>query len=122
MVRGPFWQTWQQKSAQKRGENGILAVVHTFFRAQAYLALATSALATPLSCSRVHTPYVHLLATFARFADLSCSRGSQRALQKGAKTVFWTLFAPSDMDISACRAFDLALKLHKGAHSICAHF
>ena len=76
MVCGSFFWMWQLKNPQKRAKNGILAIFHTFWRALAYLAPITSAPATQMSCSRVHTPYVDLLATFAWYAELSCRCGS----------------------------------------------
>ena len=82
--------TW--KTLNKRAKNGILAVFHTFWRALAYLAPITSAPATQMSSTRVHTPYVHLLATFAWYADLACRCRSWKVPQKGPKTAFWLFF------------------------------
>jgi hypothetical protein len=83
---------WHPKNAQKRAETWILAIFHPFWKPMTYPEPITSALATPMSCNRVHTPYVHLLATFAWFADLCCRFGSQKMLKKGQKPGFWPFF------------------------------
>ena len=57
-------------------KNSILAIFDTFKRTVDYLAPIKSAWATQMRCSRVHTPYVHILATIAWYADLSCRCGS----------------------------------------------
>jgi hypothetical protein len=74
------------------GKQGILALYHPLWSPLAYLAPTTGIVATPMSCNRVHTPYVHLLATFAWFADLCCRFGSQKMLKKGQKPGFWPFF------------------------------
>ena len=94
-----------------------LAIFYTFLRAP-----ITSALAARMICSRVQTPYLHVLATFVWHADLSSRSGSWNSLQKCSKMAFWTLFAPSLGNISACRAPDLILKVHRGANSMFAPF
>ena len=57
-------------------KNVMLAIFDIFKRTVDYLAPITSAWATQIRCSRVQTPYVHLLATSVWYTDLSCRGGS----------------------------------------------
>ena len=45
-----------------------------------------------MGCNRVRTFYVHLLALFSWFAELSCGLGSSKTLPKQAKIAFWEFF------------------------------
>ena len=53
-------------------QKGILAIFDTFKRTVDYLAPIKSAWATQMRGIRVHTPYLHLLATDVWYTDLSC--------------------------------------------------
>ena len=58
------------------GKQGILAHFDPFRTPLAYLAPIIGDVTTPMSYTRVHTLYVHLLAALACLADLSCRRAS----------------------------------------------
>ena len=62
--------------APTSGKQGILAHFHPFRTPLAYPAPIIGDVTTPMSYSRVHTLYLHLLAALVWLADLSCRRAS----------------------------------------------
>jgi hypothetical protein len=100
-----------------------------FGRFFAYLAPTLGGLATQMSCIRVHTPYVHPLATFSWLADDSCRCSSANPRQKNsdngktrlflAVQTFWSVVR---LPSTYIRWFGHTNKLQKGAHTLCAPF